>query len=246
LDLGHPIFRPFNAPHSGTFSNARFFKHARLLVSNGAGTVARFDNGDPALVAADIEKGRVLVLASSADDATNDLPVKGVFAPFWHQIMRYLESFRQERQWMDVGDTIAPRKLLVEAAVRQGMGNVDLNQAIVVMDPSKRRVALAPGSDAVAVDVAGFYDIRTAKLNASVAVNPLLRESDLAHGNSEEMAAGWASTEAGAPAVLSNDERPTAEEQDKRERLWHYLLLGVLAALILEGLLANRFILKPE
>ncbi len=246
LDLDHPIFRPFNAPHSGTFSNARFFKHARLQVSNGAGTLARFDNGDPALVAADIEKGRVLVLASSADDASNDLPVKAVFAPLWHQILRYLESFRQERQWMDVGDTIAPRKLLVEAAVRQGMGNVDLNQAIVVMDPSKRRVSLTPGSDAVAVDVAGFYDVRTAKLNASVAVNPLLRESDLTHGNSEEMAAGWASTEASAPAVLSNDERPTAEEQDKRERLWRYLLLGVLAALILEGLLANRFILKPE
>jgi hypothetical protein len=246
LDLGHPIFRPFGAPHSGTFSNARFFRHARLLVSNGAAALARFDNGDPALVAADIEKGRVLVLASSVDDATNDLPVKAVFAPFWHQILRYLEGFRQERQWMDVGDTIAPRKLLVEAAVRQGMGNVDLNQAVVVMDPAKHRVALAPGSDAVAVDVAGFYDIRTARLNASVAVNPLLRESDLAHGNSEEMAAGWAATETGAPAVLSEDERPTAEEQDKRERLWRYLLLGVVAALILEGLLANRFILKPE
>ena len=104
----------------------------------------------------------------------------------------------------------------------------------------------APGSDAVAVDVAGFYDIRTARLNANVAVNPLLRESDLAHGNPEEMAAGWAATEASTPAVLSEDERPTAEEQDKRARFWRYLLLGVVATLILEGLLANRFILKPE
>jgi len=246
LDLDHPIFKPFSAPHSGTFSNARFFRHARLRVSGGAAALARFDNGDPALVAADMEKGRVLVLSSSADDATNDLPVKAVFAPFWHQILRYLEGFRQERQWMDVGDTIAPRKLLVAAAVRQGFGNVDLNQAIVVMDPAKRRVALAPGSDAVAVDMAGFYDIRTAKLNADVAVNPLPRESDLAHGNSEEMAAGWAATEANAPAFLPEDERPTPEEQDRRERIWRYVLLAVLAVLILEGLLANRFILKPE
>jgi hypothetical protein len=246
LRMDHPIFRPFNAPNSGTFSNARFFRHARLQVSGAAQTLARFDNGDPALVAVDVDKGRVLVLASSADDATNDLPVRSVFAPFWHQMLRYLENFRQERQWLEVGDTIAPRKLLVEAAVRQGKGNVNLNQAIVVMDPARRRIALTPGSDAVAVDMAGFYEIRTSNLIAGVAVNPSLRESDLTHGNAEEMAAGWAATETQSPAVFSADERPTAEEQDKRERIWRHLLLGVLAVLVFEGLLANRFIMKPE
>jgi hypothetical protein len=246
LGMDHPIFRAFSEPHSGTFSSARFFKHARIRVSAGGQVLARFDNGDPALVAADIDKGRVLVFASSADDATNDLPVKAVYAPFWHQILRYLENFRQERQWMDIGDTISPRKLLVEAAVRQGKGNVNLNQAIVVMDPAKHRVPMAPGSDAVAVDMAGFYQIRTSNLNASVAVNPALRESDLAHGNWEEMAAGWVSTEPKAPAVVSSDERPTAEEQDRRTRLWRYLLLAVLALLLVEGLLSNRFILRPE
>lgn len=246
LLMDHPIFRPFNEPHSGSFSSARFYKHARLAVSVGGQILARFDDGDPALVAVEVDKGRVLVLASSADDNTNDLPVKAVFAPFWHQILRYLENFRQERQWLDVGDTIAPKKLLVEAAVRQGKGNVNLNQAIVVMDPAKHRIQMAPGSDAVAVDMAGFYDIRTPNLNTSVAVNPALRESDLAHGNAEEMAAGWVSTETRAAPVTSPDELPTAEEQDKRVRFWRYLLLGALALLLIEGLLANRFILKPE
>ncbi len=246
LRMDHPIFRPFDAPNSGTFSGARFYGHARLSVSAGAQILARFDNGDPALVAADIDKGRVLVFASSADDATNDLPVKAVFAPLWHQMLRYLENFRQERQWMDVGDTIAPKKLLVEAAIRRGKGNVNLNQAIVVMDPARRRLALAPGADAVALDAAGFYEIRTADLNTSVAVNPAARESDLAHGNSEEMAAGWISSEAKEPAAFASDELPTAEEKDQRARWWRYLLLAMLAALVLEGLLANRFILKPE
>jgi hypothetical protein len=246
LRTDHPIFRPFSEPHSGSFTGARFYEHARLVVSAGAQILARFDNGDPALVAADIDKGRVLVFASSADDSTNDLPIKAVFAPFWHQILRDLENFRQERQWMDVGDTIAPKKLLVEAAVRQGKGNVNLNQAIVVLDPSKRRVPLAPGSDAIALDTAGFYEIRTSSLNTSVAVNPALRESDLTHGNAEEMAAGWVATEGKVPAVTSPEERPTAEQQDNRVRFWRYLLLAVLALLIVEGLLANRFILKPD
>jgi hypothetical protein len=246
LQMDHPIFRPFNAPHSGTFVGARFFSHARLRANEGSQVLARFDNGDPALIAAEVDKGRVLIMAFSADDATNDLPLKAVFAPFWHQILRYLENFRQDRQWLYVGDTIAPRKLLVEAAVRQGKVNANLDQAVVVMDPSKNRVSMPPEADALAVDMAGFYDIRTSDLSTSVAVNPVPRESDLSHGNVEEMTAGWISTESDAPAVVSPDEIPTAEEQDKREKIWRYLLLGVLAALIFEGLLANRFVMKPE
>jgi hypothetical protein len=246
LRLDHPIFRAFSEPHAGTFSSARFFEHARIRVSSGGEVLARFDDGDPAVAAAEIDKGRVLIFASSADDATNDLPIRAVYLPFWHQVLRYLENFRQERQWMDVGDTISPRKLLVEEAVRERNSNLNLNQQIVVMDPAKNRVAMAPGSDAVAVDMAGFYEIRTSGLSASVAVNPALRESDLAHGNREEMAAGWVSAEASAPAAIASDERPTAEEQDRRARLWRYLLLAVLALLVVEGFLANRFILKPE
>ena len=246
LRMDHPIFRPFSEPHSGSFSTTRFYRHARVSAGEGAQILARFDNGDPALVAVDVDKGHVLLLASSADDATNDLPVKAVFVPFWHQLMRYLEGFRQERQWLDVGDTIAPRKLLIEAAVRQAKGNVDLNQAIVVMDPAKKRVPLAPGSDAMALDTAGFYDIRMANLNTSVAVNPALRESDLMHGNAEEMAAGFMSGEAKAFTATSADERPTSEDQDKRTRLWRYLLFAVLVLLIFEGLLASRLVLRPD
>ena len=158
LRMDHSIFRPFNEPHSGSFATARFYRHARITGAAGAQVLARFDDGDPALAAAELDKGRVVVFTSSADDATNDLPIKAVYVPFWHQVLRYLENFRQERPWMEVGDTMAPRKLLVEAAVRQGKGNLNLNQSIVVMDPARRRVPMAPGSDALAVDMAGFYE----------------------------------------------------------------------------------------
>jgi len=244
--LDHPVFRPFSEPHSGSFSTAKFHDHARLVPAAGAQVLARFDNGDPALIAADVEKGRVLVFASSADDATNDLAVKGVYAPFWHQILRYLQSYRQERQWINVGDTIAPKELLVQAAVHEGKGNIDLNQSIVVMDPARRRIAQESATNSIATDLAGFYEVRTQGLQASVAVNSAIRESDLTHGNAEEMAAGWISKEAGALQALSPDERPTPEEQDKRARFWRWVLLAVLTLLVLEGLLANRFVLKAD
>ncbi len=244
LAMNHPIFRPFGEPHSGTFASARFYRHARLAVEKGAEVVARFDNGDPALVTANIDKGRVLVFASSADDSSSDFPLKAVYAPFWQQVLHYLQNFQEGRNWVEVGETIAPRKLLVEAALREGKAGVDLNQAIVVLDSAGRRVPMAPGSDVVAAEKAGFYEIRTPNLDTTVAVNPVPRESDLTHGNSEEMIAGWISNDPKAAPVISGDERLTPEEQDKRQRFWRFLLLGALVFFMAEAFLSNRAVLK--
>ena len=208
IKLDHPIFRPFSEPHSGSFASAKIFKHARLAPGAGAEVLARFDNGDPALAAATLDKGRVLVFTSSADDSANDLPLKAVFAPFWQQMLRYVDNLQEGRRWVEVGETFAPRSVLLEAMLRQGKATVDPNQAVVVIDSAKQRVPVAARSDAVAVDKTGFYEIRTAALSAVVAANPVPRESDLTHVNAEELVAGWLSPDAGAPAVVADDERP--------------------------------------
>jgi hypothetical protein len=236
VKMDHPVFRPFATPHSGNFSGARFFNHAKLTVGPGAETPAAFDNGDPALVTMNIGKGRVLVFASSADDESNDLPLKAVYAPLWQQMLRYLENFREKRQWLSVGDALAPKKLLADTALRQAKGNTIPSEAVVVLDPNKQRVAMAPGSDAVVADRAGFYEIRTVNLNSIVAVNPSARESDLAHGNAEEMAAGWMSHNAGN---LNQDERRSPEEQDRRQHIWSMLLVAAILLLLSELFLSN-------
>jgi len=246
LKLDHPIFRPFGEPHSGSFAAARFYRHARITLSEGAQALAHYDNGDPALVLAGRDKGKVLIFASSADDSANDLPLKAIFAPFWQQMLHYLDNVSEESHSVEIGSTISPRRYLLETALRQAKGNADLNQAVVVLDPSKRRVPVAAGSDTVMVDKAGFYEVRTANLNASIAVNTVPRESNLTHGNSEEMAAGWLSPGTRAEPVAAADERPTPEEQDRRQRMWRWLLLAALAFLVGEALLANQFILKPD
>ena len=101
--MDHPIFRPFGKPNSGNFSSARFFRYAKLTIGPGAEAPARFENGDPALVSISIGKGRVLIFASSADDESNDLYLKAVYAPLWQQALRYLENFREKRRWLDRG-----------------------------------------------------------------------------------------------------------------------------------------------
>lgn len=246
IRMDHSIFRPFSEPHSGTFSSARFYRHARLTVDSGGDVPARFDNGDPALVSISVDKGRVLIFPSSADDSTNDLPLKAVYAPFWQQMLRYLENTQDTRRWLQVGDTIPLRQLLVEEALKQGKGNVDLDQALVVLDPAKRRLSIASGSDSTLAEKAGFYDIRTSILSASAAVNTIPRESNLVHGNAEEITVGWLSQNNQAVPITLPDERVSPEEQDRRQRFWRFLLLAALLFFITEGLLSNQAILKPE
>ena len=131
------------------------------------------------------------MFSSSADDSGNDLPLKSVFAPFWQQMLRYLENFKAGRSWVDVGDTIAPRDVLSEAALRQSRGGLDANQAIAVVDPARQRIPGAARGDTIMAERTGFYEVRAASFGTLVAVNPVPRESDLGHANSEEWIAGW-------------------------------------------------------
>jgi hypothetical protein len=186
------------------------------------------------------------VFASSADDSANDLPLKAVYAPFWQQILRYLDNVGEESHAVEVGSAIFPRKYLQDAGLRQGKGGPDSGQAIVVLDPARQRVPVSPGSESVIVDRVGFYEIRTLNRSASVAVNAVPRESDLTHGNAEEMAAGWISPDAASTQAAVEDERLLPEEQDQRQRFWRWLLIAALAFFAGEALLANQFVLKAE
>ena len=131
--------------------------------------------------------------------------------------------------------------------MRQGRADFDLNQAIVVMSPDKRRVPAVPGASALTLEKIGLYEIRSPRLSITVAVNPVPKESDLAHANVEEFVAGWLPREAsGAPQSAVENERMSLEEQERKQRLWRLLLAAVLVFLVSEGLLGNRLALKRE
>ncbi len=235
IRMDHPIFEPFGKPHSGTFSSAKFYSHSRILADSGAEVLARFDNGDAAVVSMQVDKGRVLLFTSSADNSWNDLPLKAVYAPFWQQVLRYLENFEEERHWLNIGDVLDPRRLFLEKDLLAA-GKLDPDEVAVILDPLKQRMELRPGSESILTERAGFYEIRTTSLNSSVAVNTLPEESDLTHQGAEEMTAGWISSQ---PAVFSQDAPPTPEEQDRNQRIWGFLLLAGLLFLISELLLSS-------
>ena len=74
----------------------------------GSSTLARFDDGQPALLERRIGTGRVLMWTSTLDTAWTDLALKPVFVPFVHRIVRYLGAYREPRPWRTVGDVVDP------------------------------------------------------------------------------------------------------------------------------------------
>ena len=89
-DPRHPIFRPFGDDASA-LSVARFTGKARLALPS-AEALARFDDGDPALLEYTDAPGRVLVFGSDLNDAWNDFPRRAGYVPFVHEALRYAAS----------------------------------------------------------------------------------------------------------------------------------------------------------
>ena len=136
VDPRHPLFRPFDGL-AAALGQARFTRTARVDLSGGGdaasgggrppGVLARFDNGDAALIEIERGAGRALVFASDLSLEANDFPRHPGFVPFLQETVRYLAGPREPAR--DVLPADAP------AGVPRVPG--------VAMDPvSGRRVAV--------------------------------------------------------------------------------------------------------
>jgi hypothetical protein len=106
LDYDHPIFEIFRLPRSGDFSAARFYRYRRLEAAETARTLARFDDGSPALLEGAYGDGTVLIWASGVENFWNDLAIQPVFLPFTHQVAKHLAGYREA--WTSRGPVPEP------------------------------------------------------------------------------------------------------------------------------------------
>jgi len=231
VEYGHAIFAPFRAPRSGDFSSVRVYGYRRLTPAADARVLARFDDGQPALVERTIGSGRMLVWTSGFDLAWNDLALKPVFLPFVHQTVRTLAAFRERPTAITVGQVAALDR-------RAGGGER------VAVEPSGKRTPLDPArGDALEVTVPGFYEVRAGQDQAAevvVAANVDLTESDLAGVDPAEVTEVVAGAGTAQTAAAGGAEPPRDEVTEQSQRLWWYLLLGGMLLLVAESLVAGR------
>jgi hypothetical protein len=247
LDYGSPVFEVFNAPHSGDFSGAKFFRYRAFDSVVSDGVLARYDDGVPALVERRLGSGRVLLWTSTLDTFWNDLARQPVFLPFMHQLMKHTASYAEASSWHTVGEVLDVERYL--AMVLEGQSENDApgrSFDMVITSPSSQKIILPRTEDRalLPLEEQGFYDIRRAGTgggasSSSVAVNLDTTESDLSRLDPEELVASVTFRETGV-AGSGAEPGDSREAQEGRQGYWWFLLAGALLLLASETLLSNR------
>jgi hypothetical protein len=177
-DLEHGIVSIWNDPNAGNLSSTRFYRAFDLVpvssttqpasgaratndLAADAGApqvVLKFNHGLPAIVERAWGLGRVVMFASTADTAWNDLAVRPAFVPLIHRALGSLVQRQDEGLNVRVGQKFArrlPSEMLDrEARVlkpRQGEALLDV-----------RRIEMVNGWPLMqyeATDLAGIYDV---------------------------------------------------------------------------------------
>jgi hypothetical protein len=253
IDYGHPVFELFNAPRSGDFSGARFYRYRTVTPADSAAILARYEDGNVALAAHAAGEGRVLLMSSTVDALWNDLAVQPVFLPFVHQLVKYAAAYSEVRPWFNVGQVLDVSAYARElSAIPAGTGSAlpatsaDARE-LIAEAPSGETVGAVDSQQPGFIEVAeqGFYELRTGGVGnrgrgLAVAVNLDLSESDLSRMDPAELVAAVTTSTPGTRAAGAGTVQLTTQERERRQSLWWFLLIGAVVLLAAETLLSNR------
>ena len=238
VDLDHPIFSVFSQNAPG-LEDAAFSRVVLLGPTTQVGkrqVLARYDNGNPALVEAEVGKGRILLYTSTIDRDWNDLPIHPGFLPLVQQAVRHLAGVSQ-RAGGD--DTLVGQPLLLD--VPAGTSRVEItspgqHRAVIEGErlADRRQVRFA------ATDAPGFYRVvevargepgaTELQRTTAQAVNLDPAGSELARADAAALSGPAAAAAAPAPAAV----------HQRRVELWHAVALALLLFLLTESFLVWR------
>jgi hypothetical protein len=245
LDYAHPIFEIFNAPRSGDFSTARFYRYRALTPQAGMTTIARFDDGSPALVERLVDRGKILTWASTFDSYWTNLPLQPVFLPFVHQLGKHAGRYADPRPWFTAGEVLdLSRHGELTAPFLSGRA-ADSTTELVLDSPSgvRERVTATGANHMITLREQGFYELRGRDTPVGsgrpIAVNVDPTESDLSHLDPQDVVVA-VTTVNKQNQIGSETIAATPQDQEQRQKVWWYLLLGALLLMGVETMLSNR------
>jgi len=230
---GHPLFATFADPRFNDFTKIHFWKHRRVDVQTGQDlqVLARFDNGDPALIEQRHGRGRLLVLTSGWHPADSQLARSTKFVPL---VMRILENSGTDdlvRSQYHVGESVG----LPEDETQSTL--------FVVTAPGGEEIQLALGTQTFdGTDIPGIYRLERDDSPSEFAVNLASAESITAPFDAAELEQ-WGMRlghENKRADIVERRRQMRDVELEKKQKLWRWLIVAALGILVLETWLAGR------
>jgi hypothetical protein len=233
IDYQHPIFRPFADPGQSDPSVARFYQYFTSQALAEELVLARFEDGNPAMLERKLGKGTVVLLTTSLDVEWSNLPVKAHFIPFLYRTLEYLAADRKGVKSYLVGNPVAIRSFADL--------DVDNTEVSVLLPDGEIEKPAASDIFFRSTYTPGIYQIeRSEELLAYFAVNVDVQESDLTAAPEESIAditANIAGSDVQA-AAISTEKMLTDREEN--QKLWRFVIAAVILLLLGETWLANR------
>ncbi len=216
IDYEHPVFEVFKRPHHGDLKSQRFFRFWEVSDSQLSRVLARLENGMPALLEQQIDKGISMMFVSALDGNWNNLPVESgaIFVSLLHQTMQHLAVRSKKRTQYNVGEPL------------------EIKEGYSLLDPSGKTM-----EDAT-IRRPGFHSLKNGKSDLCVAANIDLTEADPAPLNVEEITA--AIVPAGSEAVQEQQGAAAVPPEAEKNSIWWFVILGASVLILGELFLSNR------
>jgi hypothetical protein len=233
IDFSHPLFAPMAGPHFNDFTQIHFWKYRQLKPDQlgAARVVARFENGDPALVETTVGNGRVLILTSGWHPADSQLARSWKFVLLVATLLNGGSSGSAERAYFTVNEPVT----LGERAAS------DVTPTITKPDGTVLKLATDARSF-TATDQPGIYVVAGPDIPRRFAVNLDPLESKTAPVGAETLE--QLGCRLVKPIALADADKKHQRLQDAqlegRQKIWQWLIAAVLGLVVAETWLAGR------
>ena len=235
IDFTHPLFAPFANPRYSDFTKIHFWGHWKIqeagaTTGRGYATVARFDNRDPAILEQARGKGRVIALATNWRPEDSQLALSSKFVPLVGGLVD-----------LACGASVTLPSVTVNEPVALPAGSEAVET--IVHKPDGKQVKLPTGTaQFIDTDQPGVYRAQAGMEEVQFAVNLAAAESDTAPLDTErlEQLGVRFGTDLTRAEKLARIRQQRDTELEDRQKVWRWLIVGVLGLVIVETWWAGR------
>lgn len=258
IDFAHPLFAPFASPRYNDFTKIHFWKHRSIKLKPNATTriVARFDNGDPALLERRVGAGRVISLLSGWQPEESQLALSSKFVPLIGALLDLACGGTESIEGVSVGQPVTlhdtRRAGGVSPPVESKSGDELRTEGptlparqvdkFVIRTPDGRDVDNGASTSFSDTTVPGIYRAKSGSTETPFAVNLSPTESNTAPMDLEQLEQRGVrfAVEQTRSERIDRIRQQRDTELESHQKVWRWLIVLALATLILETWWAGR------